>query len=624
MPPRGRGKGGGGGRGKGKAVKRKQPEEPPQQQQNPDQAEEVDSEEEGNLPLNVYVASRGHQRKRTPTVAPPPPSPPSPQPSHTSSLAGSQDSDDLQDLDESDQEESSGKGKKHKKRSKAEPVRFDPDIEENLAQWYRHHEMFYVKRHNDYHNKAKKLTAMEEKAVALDLPLSDLKVWLRGMRTRAGRLLRPTGKSGEEAHDPLEEDLSLTPRDQWIKENFSFLSGHIARQKHRKITVGTKRTSKAASTVSGATTASAGTSDVPDRPFTPGHISEADSGGPSHQASRTVGLSVSQVPSVAPGSALSALTTTSEILNVAKSFQDALHGPGQTPSTPEEAAKRHMAEYMFHEACQMPTRRWTRFNMEIMQVILRFKQEQLDQELAQAPITTASAGPSTYYFPQQQQQPDYFARPYHQTSAQYYHPQQFYPPATATATAAAAVRATPPSASGMTYHTLQPVRRPPVQPSAAVAPPAAVDTVSPVPAQSWAPSSRPPSRASSGPSEVSPIPVQHVVTTSTTSASSFEPGALFARSRQGNNTSTPLGTPAGPSANDSFSSSGRRTPSLAAVPTPGTVDLLSQAAAVTGVDSPGFLSQFANTPSADLPTTDADGSFYSQMLGPRPEDDEDD
>ena len=95
--------------------------------------------------------------------------------------------------------------------------------EEDLAEWYRDHPIFYDKRHRDYKDNTKKSALDAEKAKEMDLPASYISTWKTSMRTRYSRLTK-SGPSGSGARSK-----ELTPRENWIISAFGFLKEHIKR-----------------------------------------------------------------------------------------------------------------------------------------------------------------------------------------------------------------------------------------------------------------------------------------------------------------------------------------------------------------------------------------------------------
>ena len=94
--------------------------------------------------------------------------------------------------------------------------------EEDLAEWYRDHPIFYDKRHPDYKNSEKKLHLDEDKAKELKLTVQTITSWKTSMRTRYSKLTNP-GPSGSGARK------EKTPRENWIISAFGFLKEHIKR-----------------------------------------------------------------------------------------------------------------------------------------------------------------------------------------------------------------------------------------------------------------------------------------------------------------------------------------------------------------------------------------------------------
>ena len=108
------------------------------------------------------------------------------------------------------------------KRKKTPPLQMNEQQEQEIADWYRSHEMLYNRRLKEYKHVAVKTRLFEEKASQMDPPCTakQLKVWTDSMRTTLGKLTRK--KSGQEAKD-------YTDREKWILENFGYLTDHIRR-----------------------------------------------------------------------------------------------------------------------------------------------------------------------------------------------------------------------------------------------------------------------------------------------------------------------------------------------------------------------------------------------------------
>eukprot|EP00057_Strongylocentrotus_purpuratus_P021220 XP_011675694.1 PREDICTED: uncharacterized protein LOC105443788 [Strongylocentrotus purpuratus] len=108
------------------------------------------------------------------------------------------------------------------KRKKTPALHLSEEQEQDVADWYRSHELLYNRRMKEYKQANMKTRLYEEKAASLDPPCTakQLKVWIDSMRTSVGKLTKK--KSGQEAKE-------YTDRERWILENFGYLTDHIKR-----------------------------------------------------------------------------------------------------------------------------------------------------------------------------------------------------------------------------------------------------------------------------------------------------------------------------------------------------------------------------------------------------------
>lgn len=113
-------------------------------------------------------------------------------------------------------------------------VNFSNEQEQDLAEWLQQHPYLYNLAEPNYRNKPLKDRLKAEKAASMDPPTTakDLEAWLRGMRTRFGKLTRT--KSGDGAPK------KMTERDQWIVQLFGFMGSAITRTSETR-TLGPKQ-----------------------------------------------------------------------------------------------------------------------------------------------------------------------------------------------------------------------------------------------------------------------------------------------------------------------------------------------------------------------------------------------
>lgn len=114
------------------------------------------------------------------------------------------------------------------KRGRIIPYLFNKEQEEDIAEWYRGHDILYDRRKREYKETDKKNAIYVEKAASLSPQCSvkQLKNWLESMRTQYGKLTHPKSVKGGEGE-------KLTDREKWIVDTFSFLESHIVRQPSR-------------------------------------------------------------------------------------------------------------------------------------------------------------------------------------------------------------------------------------------------------------------------------------------------------------------------------------------------------------------------------------------------------
>lgn len=63
---------------------------------------------------------------------------------------------------------------------------------------------------------------------------------------------------------------------------------------------------------------------------------------------------------------------------LSQTLQDVWSQGSRLNMTPDQANKRALADYIYTEACMMPASRWYRFNMDIIQLLVKYKQEAIN------------------------------------------------------------------------------------------------------------------------------------------------------------------------------------------------------------------------------------------------------
>ncbi|XP_034048735.1 uncharacterized protein LOC117529938 [Thalassophryne amazonica] len=96
---------------------------------------------------------------------------------------------------------------------------FSEAEEENLAEWFRSHPLFYDQTVKDFKNRQKKDRLLKEKGKELRVSGSDIMVWFKSKRTVFGRLKKKK-ESGEGTK-------RWTARQRWIMAAFQFLASHV-------------------------------------------------------------------------------------------------------------------------------------------------------------------------------------------------------------------------------------------------------------------------------------------------------------------------------------------------------------------------------------------------------------
>ena len=97
--------------------------------------------------------------------------------------------------------------------------------EEAIVDFVKQHEKLFDKTHTKFKDRQRKERLWETVAASRNLPVSTAKKWFETQRTRYGKLTQT--KSGQAA-------AKNTKRQTWLKDNFSFLQGHIRRKRASK------------------------------------------------------------------------------------------------------------------------------------------------------------------------------------------------------------------------------------------------------------------------------------------------------------------------------------------------------------------------------------------------------
>lgn len=112
----------------------------------------------------------------------------------------------------------------------APPYNFSREQEEELVDWYQANTDLYDKNSNYYRSKTKKSTLLHSKAKEFPgCTYAQLCRWIKGQRTRYGKLSRSASKSGSDGK-------KITDREQWILDKWAFMETHIIRLEKRRST----------------------------------------------------------------------------------------------------------------------------------------------------------------------------------------------------------------------------------------------------------------------------------------------------------------------------------------------------------------------------------------------------
>ncbi|KAK3878983.1 hypothetical protein Pcinc_016427 [Petrolisthes cinctipes] len=78
------------------------------------------------------------------------------------------------------------------------PLQLPADEERELGEWLQENAFLYDRSLNEYRTKLKKDSVKEKKGATLNSPLSgdDIERWIKGLRTRYGKLTKLKSRSG--------------------------------------------------------------------------------------------------------------------------------------------------------------------------------------------------------------------------------------------------------------------------------------------------------------------------------------------------------------------------------------------------------------------------------------------
>ena len=93
--------------------------------------------------------------------------------------------------------------------------------EEAIVEFVKQHKELYDKTNDSFKDKQKKERFWEQLATTRNLPVETVKKWFDNQCTRYGKLTQTKLGQGAE---------KFTERQTWLKDSFSFLSGHIRRK----------------------------------------------------------------------------------------------------------------------------------------------------------------------------------------------------------------------------------------------------------------------------------------------------------------------------------------------------------------------------------------------------------
>ena len=98
------------------------------------------------------------------------------------------------------------------------PEQHSPEQEQTLVEWFSEHPLFFDQTEAQFKNRGKKDRLLSEKAKEFNMSGTELAVWFKSQRTIYGRLNKK--KYGQAKG-------TLTARQKWVTDNFSFLKSHM-------------------------------------------------------------------------------------------------------------------------------------------------------------------------------------------------------------------------------------------------------------------------------------------------------------------------------------------------------------------------------------------------------------
>lgn len=96
--------------------------------------------------------------------------------------------------------------------------------EEELAQWFQEHAIFYDQSHPDFKNRGKKDRLVDLKAAEMGVRPIQVITWFKTMRTVYGKLRKKRGQA----------EKITTMRQKWTLNNFAFLDSHLSVRTERR------------------------------------------------------------------------------------------------------------------------------------------------------------------------------------------------------------------------------------------------------------------------------------------------------------------------------------------------------------------------------------------------------
>ena len=107
------------------------------------------------------------------------------------------------------------------KKGQMKTILLSDSDKEAIVEFVKQHEQLYDKTNDSFKDKQKKERLWEEVAATRNLPIKTLKKWFKSHSTRYGKLTHTNSGQGDE---------KSTECQTWLKDNFSFLQGHIRRK----------------------------------------------------------------------------------------------------------------------------------------------------------------------------------------------------------------------------------------------------------------------------------------------------------------------------------------------------------------------------------------------------------